>query len=114
MKVLHVDLLSRRNQFSSIPASTVAYRMVSIIHIMLALHLLHENISLDSSVMGYISKTSFDKVWKNISPGDGRSCHSLVVMTIMILHDASSASINVFCSPTPSGVLIPEFPYFIL
>ena len=56
------------------------------------------NESLISSVIGYIFNTSCDEVWKKTSPGDGRSSHSSVGITIMRLHDASLTLTNVFFS----------------
>ena len=71
MKALCVKLLWMRHQFLSIPASAVEARMVYPKRIMLTLRLLQENTSLTLSVMGSISKTSCDQIWKNMSPRDG-------------------------------------------
>ena len=63
MKAFHVDSLLIRRQFPSITVSAEESRIVSTVLIILVLPLLRENISLDSSVIGYIFKTSCDKVW---------------------------------------------------
>ena len=112
MKALHVDLLSRRHQFSSFTDSVSAARMVSPTRIMLVFPLLCNNASLVLSVTGSFYKTYFDEVWHNIIPGDGRSSHSSVGIPIMRLHDLFLNFINVFCSP-PSGGLFPDFSCFI-
>ena len=100
MKALHVDLLSRRHQFSSSTDSVSAARMVSPTRIMLVFPLLCNNASLVLSVTGSFYKTYSDEVWHNIIPGDGRSSHSSVGITIMILHYSSLTFTNLFCSPS--------------
>ena len=72
MKVLHVDWLSRRHQFYSIPDSSGASRILSPTQIMLVLRLLCENSSWYSSVLDCICKNSCDEVLHNMSTGDGR------------------------------------------
>ena len=71
MKVLHVDLFSRRHQFLSIPASAEEARMVSSTCITLALPLLFDNASLVLSVTGSVCKTYFDEVCQSMSQGGG-------------------------------------------
>ena len=58
MKILYIDLLSRRHQFFSILDSDASVRMISPKHITVELHLLQENTSLVSSVMSTICETS--------------------------------------------------------
>ena len=60
MTAFHVDWLSRRHQFSSILASDVSASLVSPTRNMLALQLLCDNDSWDSSVVAYICKTACD------------------------------------------------------
>ena len=92
VKALHSDLLSIRNQFSSIPDSDAASRMLSPTRIMLAFRLLCETLS----VMGSIYKTDFDKFCQNVGPLDGIPSHSLVGMYSIRLHDVPSTFANVF------------------
>ena len=65
MNALHVDLLVRRHQFSLIPASNVASRMVSSICVILAL------LFFVLFLVGSVCRTSCVEVWKNMSSGDG-------------------------------------------
>ena len=62
MKVLHVDLLTIRHQFSPIPDSAAAARIVSPTRIMLVLPLLLDNAYFTLSVTGSVCKTSCDEV----------------------------------------------------
>ena len=101
MKLLQVNWLLSRHKISSIPDYAPSSRMVSPTHIMLELRLLCENYFWDSSVLAYICNNVCDEVWYNMRPEGGRSSHSLVGMSIMRLHDASSTFTNVL-SPTPS------------
>ena len=64
MKAFHVDLLSRRHQFSSITASSASVRMVSTTQIMFVLHFLRGSNFWNLSVLGSTWKTSYDEVWK--------------------------------------------------
>ena len=104
---LHLNWLSRRHQFSSIPASTAEVSMVSPTCIMLALPFL--KLFLISSVC----VTSCVEVWQNMRPGDVSSPHFLVGAPIMRLHEASFTFTNDFWSPTPGG-LLEDFSWFIL
>ena len=99
MKVFHVDWLSRRHQFSSIPYYPAADRTVSPTRIMLLVCLLCKNNYCTLSVMGYIWKTSCDESWKNMSPG---------------VNDAYSIFINDFCFLPSSEGLLPyvHAPFF--
>ena len=99
MNALHVDWLSRRHQFSSIPASAVSARMVSPTCIILAIPFF--TLLLIGSVCG----TSCVEVAHNMSPGDGGSTHSSVGDPIMRLHEASLIFTNDFWSPPPGGLL---------
>ena len=96
MKAFHFDWLSRRRQFSSIPASYAEARMVSPTLIILVFPLLRESTYWTLSIMGSICKNYCDEVWENMSPGDRVSYHSSVGIPIMRLHDASSTFTNVF------------------
>ena len=96
MKALHVDLLSRRHQFSSITDSDATARMVSFTCITLVLPLLCDNAYLILSVILSVCKNSCDEVWQNTSPRDRRPSHSLVGIHTVILHDEYLTLTNVF------------------
>ena len=80
---------------------------------MLSLRLLYKNTSWDLYVLVSICKTSCDKVWQNMSQGNGILYHSLVGMPNTRLHDASSTFTNMFCSLTTSGGLFPYLACFV-
>ena len=63
VNALNVDWLSRRHQFSLIPESIVAVRMVSPTCIMLAFPFFI------LSLIGSVCRNSCVDVWQNISPG---------------------------------------------
>ena len=99
MNALHVDWLSRRHQFSTIPASDAAARMVLPTCIILAspLPIL---LFTDS-----VCQTYSVEVCQNMSPGDGNFPHSLVGDPVMRLHEASFTFTNTLRSPPPGGLL---------
>ena len=110
MKALHVDWLSRRQQFSSMTASAAAARMVSTTRILLVLRLLWEKNSWASTVLVSIWRTSCDEVWLSMIPVDGILSHYLVGITIMRLNDASSTFTNGFVLLLHKEVCYPIIP----
>ena len=99
MNSLHVYWLSRRHQFSLIPASAAAASMVSPMFIMMELPLFK------LLLMDSVCRTSCVEVWQNMRPGDGSLAHSLVGYPIMKLHEVSFTFTNAFWSPPPGGLL---------
>ena len=61
MNALNVKWFLRRPQFSLIPASYAASRMVFSTYIIMALHLLI------LSLIGYVCRTSWFEVWQNMT-----------------------------------------------
>ena len=106
MNALHVDWLSRRHQFSSIPASAAAARMVLPTCIMM------EFPYLTLLLIGSFYRNSCVEVWQNMRPGVGSSPHSLVGYPIMRLHEESLTFTNDFWSPPP-GVMLEYLSCFI-
>ena len=88
MNALHINWLSRRHQFSSIPASAAAARMVSSTCIILAPPFLIL-LLVDS-----VCRTSWVDVWQNMRPWDGGLPHSLVGGPIMRPNEVSLISIS--------------------
>ena len=99
INAFHVNWLSRRHQFSSIPASAAASRMVSPTCIMLA------STFLTLLLIDWFCRASWVEVWQNMRSVDGSSPHSSVGDPIMRLHDASLTFASAFWSPPPGGLL---------
>ena len=100
---LHFDWLSIRHQFSSIPTSAAAARMVSPTCIILELPFF------TLSLIGSVCVASCVEVWQNMSPGYDGSPHSSVGDPIMRLHEASLTSTNAFWFP-PLGACWKIYP----
>ena len=102
INAFHVDLLSRRHQFSSIPAFAVSSRMVfpTCVIMVLPLFIL--------LLIGSICGISCVEVLHNMRLGDGVLPHSLVGSPIMKQHKASLTFTNAFWYPPP-GELLEDF-----
>ena len=104
MKALHVDLLSRRHQFSSIPAYAAEVRMLFTICNILKFPLLCKNTSLVLLITVSVCKTSCDEVRHNMSQRGSVSSHSLVRIPIIRLHYLYLTFTSVFV-PLHQGVV---------